>query len=58
MDELFQIIGRLYIDIYRSQKFLEGLQEQIKTKDSEILSLKAKLMTGPKDSKENKDFTH
>lgn len=52
MDELFQMIGRLYIDIYRSQKFLEGLQEQLKSKDSEILSLKAKLMSSPKDSKD------
>lgn len=50
MEELFQIIGRLYTDIYHSQKFLENLQEQIKSKDSEIINLKSKLRELNKDT--------
>lgn len=40
MDELFNIIGRLYADIYNSQRLLEVLQEQLKNKDKEIADLK------------------
>jgi hypothetical protein len=40
MEELFNIIGKLYVDIYNMQKLLEHLQQQIKDKDSEILKLK------------------
>jgi hypothetical protein len=43
MDELFNIIGRLYTDIYNSQRLLEVLQEQLKTKDKEISDLKKML---------------
>jgi hypothetical protein len=44
MDELFQIIGRLYADIYHSQKLLENFQDQIKIKDNEIANLKSQLI--------------
>jgi hypothetical protein len=40
MEELFSIIGKLYVDIYNMQKLLEHLQNQLKDKDSEILKLK------------------
>jgi hypothetical protein len=40
MDDLFNIIGKLYVDIYNMQKLLERLQQQLKDKDSEILKLK------------------
>ena len=40
MDELFIMIGRLYVDIYNTQKVLEMLQKQIKDKDLEIIELK------------------
>jgi hypothetical protein len=40
MDELFNIIGRLYADLYHSQKLLDVLQEQIKNKDKEISELR------------------
>jgi hypothetical protein len=49
MEELFQIIGRLYADIYHSQKFIENLKDQLKTKDSEILALKTKYATSSKE---------
>jgi hypothetical protein len=52
MDELFQIIGKLYTDMYHAQKFLENLQEQLKTKDGEILALKSKMMNISKDNME------
>lgn len=43
MDELFNIIGRLYADLYHTQKLLDVLQEQIKNKDKEIMELKKQL---------------
>jgi hypothetical protein len=40
MDELFNIIGKLYVDLYNMQKVIEMLQKQIKDKDLEIQNLK------------------
>lgn len=40
MEELFNIIGKLYVDIYNMQKVLEMLQKQVKEKDLEIQALK------------------
>jgi hypothetical protein len=40
MEELFNIIGKLYVDIYNTQKVLEMLQKQLREKDSELLELK------------------
>ena len=40
MDELFNIIGKLYVDLYNLQKVLEMLQKQIKDKDLEIQNLR------------------
>lgn len=39
-DELFNIIGKLYVDIYNTQKYIEILQKQISDKDKEIKDLK------------------
>jgi hypothetical protein len=43
MDELLNIIGRLYVDIYNSQRLMDVLQEQLKNKDKEIADLKKQL---------------
>jgi len=48
LDELFIMIGKLYADIYNSQKIINLLQEQIKDKDQEILGLQKR----PKDMNE------
>lgn len=40
MEELFNIIGKLYVDIYNSQKVLQMLKEQIKQQEQEIQQLK------------------
>jgi hypothetical protein len=40
MDDLFNIIGKMYVDMYNMQRLLERLQQQLKDKDSEILKLK------------------
>jgi hypothetical protein len=40
MEELFNIIGKLYVDIYNTQKVLEMLQKQLRDKDSELIELK------------------
>lgn len=55
MDELLVIIGRLYVDMYHAQKYIETVQTQLKDKDSEILSLKTKLSNLSKEQGSNKD---
>jgi hypothetical protein len=40
MDELFNIIGRLYVDIYNTQRVLEMMQQKLEEKDKEIADLK------------------
>lgn len=49
MEELFNIIGKLYVDMYHAQKYIETMQAQLKEKDSEIINLKAKLNNISKD---------
>lgn len=39
MDEIFAIIGKMYLDIVQSQKTIVELQKQIETKDKEITTL-------------------
>jgi hypothetical protein len=40
MEELFNIIGKLYVDIYNTQKVLEIMRQQLQDKDNEIDNLK------------------
>lgn len=39
MEEIFTIIGKMYIDIVQSQKAITELQKQLEDKDKEISSL-------------------
>jgi len=39
MEDVFTIIGKLYIDSYNSQKIIELLQQQLKDKDKTIEEL-------------------
>jgi hypothetical protein len=43
MDDLFIIIGKLYVDMHNMQKILEHLQKQAQEKDSEIIKLKQQI---------------
>jgi hypothetical protein len=43
MEELFNIIGKLYVDIYNTQKVLEIMRQQLQDKENEINKLKGKL---------------
>lgn len=45
MDELFTLIGKLYVDLVQTQKFIDNLQKQIQTKDNEIAALQNSLNT-------------
>lgn len=47
LDDIFAIIGKLYVDIYNSQKIIDVLQQQVKDKDQEINRLQQ-----PKDMNE------
>jgi hypothetical protein len=40
LDNIFAIIGKLYVDVYNTQKIIEVIQQQIKDKDQEIARLK------------------
>lgn len=40
MEEVFNIIGKLYVDVYNAQKVIELLQKQLQDKDKEIEQLK------------------
>jgi hypothetical protein len=43
MDELFTLIGKLYVDLVQTQKFIENLQKQIQSKDNEISAMQNSL---------------
>jgi hypothetical protein len=49
MEELFGIIGRLYVEMHHAQKYIETIQAQLKDKDNEIVALKAKMSSSLKD---------
>lgn len=36
LDDIFIVIGKLYFDVYNSQKIIELLQQQVKDKDNQI----------------------
>jgi hypothetical protein len=40
MEELFNIIGKLYVDIYNTQKVLEIMRQQLQDKENQIVNLK------------------
>lgn len=44
-EELYNLIGRLYVDIYNAQKYIEILQSQTKDKDKTISDLRNDLKT-------------
>jgi hypothetical protein len=39
MDELFTIIGRLYIDLVQSQKVIDNLQKKINDQEKELSTI-------------------
>lgn len=47
MDELFSIIGKLYVDVYNAQKYMESVHNKLKEKEAEIMSLKSKTQNAP-----------
>lgn len=53
MEELFGIVGRLYVEMYHAQKYIETVQAQLKEKDTEIISLKSRIASSTKDKDKN-----
>lgn len=45
MDELFNIIGKMYVDLIQSQKVITEFQKKVEEKDKEILSLQSSIIT-------------
>jgi hypothetical protein len=43
MEELYSIVGKLYVDILHAQKYIESIQNTIKEKDSIIADLRLEL---------------
>lgn len=44
MDDIFTIIGKMYVDIVQSQKVITELQKQLEEKDKDIASLQNSLI--------------
>lgn len=40
MEELFNIIGKLYVDVYNTQNVLEIMRHQLQDKENEIKKMK------------------
>lgn len=45
IEELYNIIGKLYTDISQAQKYIEMLQGQIKDKDHQLAELRKNSVT-------------
>jgi hypothetical protein len=45
MDEVFTIIGKMYMDIVQSQKVIAELQKQLEDKNKEIVSLQSSIIS-------------
>jgi hypothetical protein len=45
MDEVFTIIGKMYMDIVQSQKVISDLQKQLEDKNKEIVSLQSSIIS-------------
>lgn len=43
MDDIFNIVGKLYVDIIQAQGVLEKFQQQIQDKDQQIAELRKQL---------------
>lgn len=39
-EQLYSIIGKMYVDFFNTQKVIEILQQNIKEKEQEVLELK------------------
>lgn len=44
MDQLFTMIGKMYVDIVQAQKVINDLQTQLEERDKEIQSLQSSLI--------------
>jgi len=44
MDQLFTMIGKMYVDIVQAQKVINDLQAQLEERDKEIQSLQSSLI--------------
>ena len=45
-EELYNIIGKLYTDIYQAQKYISALQNESMEKDKTIADLRKQLKVG------------
>jgi hypothetical protein len=48
MEEIFAIIGKLYLDLLQSQKIIESLQKKLESQEKDLSTLQASIV-----SKEN-----
>jgi hypothetical protein len=44
MDEIFTVIGKLYLDLLQSQKIIESLQKRLDDKERDIANLQASII--------------
>jgi hypothetical protein len=45
MDDIFAVIGKMYLDLVQSQKIIESLQKKLEDQEKDISSLQASIIS-------------
>jgi hypothetical protein len=45
MEDIFAVIGKMYLDLLQSQKIIESLQKKLEDRESDISSLQASIIS-------------
>jgi hypothetical protein len=45
MDDIFAVIGKMYLDLIQSQKIIESLQKKLEDREKDISSLQASIIS-------------
>lgn len=48
MDDIFTIIGKMYLDLVQSQKIIDSLQKKLEDREKDISSLQASIVSTDK----------
>ena len=45
MEDIFAVIGKMYLDLLQSQKIIESLQKKLEDRENDISSLQASIIS-------------
>jgi hypothetical protein len=48
MDDIFAVIGKMYLDLLQSQKIIDSLQKKLEDREKDISSLQASIISQDK----------